>query len=346
MNNQQIFTFLILMVIIGSLNISVFGQNEAFILGIDASPANDLMVLSNSREEVVVQRLSSDNIISVYPQYDSIKHLSSFDMSIGDIDLSPDASMIAVTFSGYDANIIRIIRTTDGTLVKELFIHSTLGQIDWSSTPNGERIAITSSTGGGSTYFSYIVLVDASDFTVLSEREVDEYSGIEIEFNPAGTQIAYIQDSDVIISDLDGNDIFQLVEHKQIVSDLAWSPSGNHIATIEDSSLKVWDAQSGSRISDFPIHIADTFSFPTEIVWNPSGNQIAILGNSAIYIWDMSTNTIINQIDTNYSVLDALWLSEDEIYFTAGDSVVVRILNTCDTALIVCDDEQLQTRQS
>jgi|GEM_PF-6913601 len=329
--NSKIFRLIIAIQIIYGFVLPIFGQvNQETVYTIDVNVSQDLIILSNGLDEIITKSLSTGNIINVFPQADSVSHLSSFNMYIGDVKLSPDGSLIAVAFTGYDANIIRIIRADNGALLKELFINSTVGKIDWVSTSNGERIIVTSSFGGGSFYDYYIVLVDASTFDILYEKAVSEFSSLAIKLNPLGTLFAFIQDSEVIISDVDGNDLFQLIGHQQVVSDLSWSPNGQYLATVEASSLKVWNPQSGLQAYDFPIQINDTFGFPTEITWNPSSNKIAILGDSGIYIWDMASNSIIGQIDTTESVFDASWVSENEILYTAGDDVRIDNLDSCD----------------
>src|SRR5262249_22303783 len=76
--------------------------------------------------------------------------------------------------------------------------------------------------------------------------------------------------------------------HKGSVTAVTWSPSGQYIASAGtlDSSVQVWNANTGNR----------TFLFPTTdqsvdaLAWSPEGSRIAAaLGSDTVNIWSIAT---------------------------------------------------------
>jgi WD40 repeat protein len=79
--------------------------------------------------------------------------------------------------------------------------------------------------------------------------------------------------------------------HKGSVTAVTWSPSGNHIASAGtlDSSVQVWNANTGTRI----------FLFATEdqrvdaLAWSPDSIRIAAaLGSDTVNVWSIETGDL------------------------------------------------------
>ena len=79
--------------------------------------------------------------------------------------------------------------------------------------------------------------------------------------------------------------------HKGAVTAVTWSPSGNHIASAGtlDSSVQVWNANTGNRISLFAMKDQRVDA----LAWAPDGSKIAAaLGSDTVNIWSIETRDL------------------------------------------------------
>lgn len=92
---------------------------------------------------------------------------------------------------------------------------------------------------------------------------------------------------------------------------IAWSPTGEYIATGNQGGFSLWDSQTGELIQRYPIIVPDhpeIAPLVTELVWNPNGSQIAtrlqfpFVDRDRIQVLDIpSGDTVIDNIEAGQS---------------------------------------------
>jgi WD40 repeat protein len=108
------------------------------------------------------------------------------------------------------------------------------------------------------------------------------------------------------------NVILDLATHFYRADNLAWSPAGEKIATVDaEGTIRIWNASGGGLLQTF-IHISN----PNSIVWSPDGSKIAVLYDAAtIKVYDVSTKQ-------EYVQPEGMLTANDEILWV-GDRILL-----------------------
>jgi len=123
-----------------------------------------------------------------------------------------------------------------------------------------------------------------------------------------------------------------LSAHTAIVSDVAWSPDGKHIATSSrDGTVRIWETASWTELLSINAHGAFTKEGTGEfqigesgvrtVVWSPNEEQIVTLGNTdrTAIVWDAKTGEKIASFTSHKDwVLSASWSPDGNSIVTTG----------------------------
>ena len=82
-----------------------------------------------------------------------------------------------------------------------------------------------------------------------------------------------------------------LTGHTNLVTSVAWSPTGNQIASGSlDNTIKIWDVSTGKELKT----VASGTSLA--IAWKPDGQRLASCSsNATIKIWDSNTGQLLQE---------------------------------------------------
>ena len=226
----------------------------------------------------------------------------------GEIEYSPDGSMIAVAYDRFTA----IYNSTNGEELwsvtspnsqyyyyERYYDHS----VSWS--PDGLKLAASI---GDSLYLYDVNLMQEINHITLEYRGLDHYIS-SVAFSPDGTRLAYCSNKGE--SYLRGaSGLLWKITYDSLSSctDIAWSPDSERIATSYSSSgdhasaVVVQYAKDGSMLDRFGalrvLACEDTYSYSCGVVegldWHNNGDYIlhSVSGyNAGIYHWEFD-NTV------------------------------------------------------
>ena len=131
-----------------------------------------------------------------------------------------------------------------------------------------------------------------------------------IDINQSFEKVASATDGKIIIQSIKNpNDVISIIAHEKTISDIAFSPVINAIASGSwDKTVKFWDTDTGKCIHTLAGHNA----FISDIDFNPYGNQIASADNQGfIKIWNSDTGKEIRTLDGHRRVVSCIKFSPD-----------------------------------
>ncbi|HLI69446.1 MAG TPA: protein kinase [Ktedonobacteraceae bacterium] len=72
---------------------------------------------------------------------------------------------------------------------------------------------------------------------------------------------------------------------------VAWSPDGSQIATVDQTTLYLWDASTGKASATYPVRNPPyPIAFNADLVWSPDSSHLVLdTGYSTLQIWDIRT---------------------------------------------------------
>jgi WD40 repeat protein/serine/threonine protein kinase len=129
----------------------------------------------------------------------------------------------------------------------------------------------------------------------------------------------------VLIMGVEFNQIWDLTTreatfsgHQQGLTDAAWSPDGNSIATGSlDSTARIWEAASG-QLEAALYHPAAVI----DIAWSPDGMQLASIGqDGALRVWGVDSRTFDGSpIFKGYKFAELSWSPGGKRMFTSSET--------------------------
>jgi WD40 repeat protein len=166
---------------------------------------------------------------------------------------SPDGSRLAVISleAGDSRQKVIIYDAVTGDTLQTLALRPNqkdqtyVGQVEWSA--DGTRIATSTEQEIGAG--NLIEIWDAA-----SGERLYTLQGVRFSWSPDGTRIASVQlDGTVAVQNLMGEVIYSIREPDESLSDVAWSPSGEYIATTNRHDIiTVWRAwQTTAELIDY-----------------------------------------------------------------------------------------------
>ncbi len=222
--------------------------------------------------------------------------------SIVAVQWSPDGKWIAS--AGRNTGTVRLWHI-DGRRgpVMQGFAKHTLS-IAWK--PDSRRLALGGSDG-------FITLWDPDDGALLSELEIGHGDIDAVGWKADGTSLAAGSDGIWTLVKSDGEKVAEQQGHQSAVMGIAFSPDGQHIASVAwDHRVKLWHAD-GSPDRTVKGHTAPAVA----VSWNPNSQQFASSGNDgAVHVWNVESGR------TDWS---ALYLHDDiMITLTSAGQLISR----------------------
>lgn len=188
-------------------------------------------------------------------------------------------------------------------------------RLDWS--PNGQRVAVASSTG--------IWLYD-NNLNDVSYAESPLNLVLDMRFSPTGEKIAAVNmEGQIYIWE-----IAQLSEHFRPLTtmqaefglfSLTWSPDGNQLATGSwNGDVHIWNTETGELLILIPNLGGNLGGSVTSLAWSPDGSQIAIGvsggSESYLYLWEVQTEVLSKKITIQAAPIHLGWrIPNQEIIF-------------------------------
>lgn len=237
---------------------------------------------------------------------------------IGDLDFSPDGTLLAASFGGgiFSPGIIRLFDTTTGDLVKELDAWSSSGDIAWK--PDGTQLASRAQSGAGSHYFNHLMIWDIPSGKLALDQDLGEASSINIAWSPDGSQLATADGPNLYLSDTTTWSRELKAVFPPGVTDITWNNDGKYIAGVNAlGTVYIVDTNTWQVTATLPG--TSTQEYLRRITWS-SDNRIAATSTGQVLVWDAATGTLIDTLDTP-DVVDVAWLANNDLLIgSASDS--------------------------
>ena len=198
-------------------------------------------------------------------------------------------------------------------------------------SPDGRWLAI------GTSAFLELYEAQTYQFSRTIEMNVDA-----LEFSPDGTEVL-VADGDLLhrLDTTTGQVVETLTGGEDHISDLAYSPDGKQIASIDKRGVvRLWEDHQKATT----FRRAHTRWEKHAILFSPDGEQL-IVGAYDVEIWDIATAQLVGGSLTD-SLVTSLALHPDTMQLAVGTEegmIELRILGTCDrTSLIDGNDVEVE----
>ena len=115
-------------------------------------------------------------------------------------------------------------------------------------------------------------------------------------------------------------------EHKDIVTDVAWSPDGESIAsTSADATVRIWNAGTGQTTRVYKGHTGAVYA----LSWSPDGSQMATASeDGGVHVWNVRTGEkMIEYRGHQGEVLAVCWSPDGTCIASAGQDKTVQVWN-------------------
>jgi serine/threonine protein kinase/WD40 repeat protein len=224
--------------------------------------------------------LSDDDAIYIWDrQADRLRELRGHKGSIWTLDFSPDGAKLA---SGSIDNTVKVWDVATGAVIRTIDeLQSNIAAVAWS--PDGELLAVGRAEGRGVSIYAAAtgdrlhlyemggvsrhrlswspdgrqlavnastrwLILKRSDWITVVEHAHPTWSGsdstgVDIQWNPAGTLVAYSERANVIIWDpATDKEVQRFIGHRELVQSLCWRPDGRQLlSTDRTSEIRIWD---------------------------------------------------------------------------------------------------------
>jgi len=264
---------------------------------------------------------------------------------VNDAVFSPTEKII---ITGDSKGIVQIVSATDGLVVKQIPLNSSIRDIDIqksgkfaavtsdngkitlidlstraksgidlegtnikfaSFSPNGLQIATGSANGVVSLW-----TLNQPDNVINTRKHAGEV--LTLEFSPNGFYLVTGGvDGAVVVTDTRTGLEKYRVFHDDQVKDIAFSPDGNWFVTVSnDRKIRVWDTNTGR-----PIMVMSQDNFIQSVKVSANGQWIATTGDDkTVRVWNAATGTELFEIPIKDKGT-VLGFSKDGKYLIAGD---------------------------
>jgi WD40 repeat protein len=233
------------------------------------------------------------------------------------VQFSPDGSKIAVSFGGAigGCGLVRVHRSTDGSLLLESDRYAASGAIDWS--PDSARIIVSAGTGIGSRAPYYLTIFSVITGEMLRESRVAP-SYLYADWNPVHSVVAHAgSDTSIVLTDTENwQEIRRLTGHAEEPHDVAWHPDGDYLASIDFDTIRIWDTTDGQQEAVFNINTASLY--PSTVSWNVDGNLLAATIDDRIEVWDVQAQQVISSVNTGGVITGMDWHPNGTIFYTTS----------------------------
>jgi WD40 repeat protein len=310
--------------------------HRSLVKNIAFSPDDRLLAVALFNGQLAIWNASKLSVFD--PNGELLQTLSTSKGGYTDVAFSPDGSTVIFAsdnggVSGWDTASWSRKRWENDSLSKE-----PARAVAFS--PDGRTLAVGSCSNSPLSLFEAITGI---------RRRTLESKGCtySVAFSPDGafTAAAMTQDSSVtLFSVRSGGRVRVLGNHKGHVSQIAYSPSGDTIASVgHDGLLRVWNLHGGRPAQTFVrSEVKDPPPWANSVDFAPDGRRLAVgYDDGAAVLWDVRTTTAIARISLTGTPIDtfanALRDRVDAIRFSrngkrlavsAGNSVTVWELRT------------------
>lgn len=253
-----------------------------------------------------------ENIVSICPDGTEKRRLTVDTYGNFGPSWSSDGSVIAF-LSRRSGTWQLHVMDQDGGNIRQITFRLDIG--DWFWLPDGNRIAVMTTSGDGEKSWQEVNVV-TKNIIPLADRSYDFLIAPAV-FSHDGTRLAYLAlpeqaegidslpySTQVHIRNIDGSNDFVLTTDDWYIYRPVWSPDDSQIAF-----LSQWDRPSdqfaiymvnvdGSNLhriidsSDLQRVIELEFSQPFSFTWSPDGGSFAIYAHGSFYILDLKSAEI------------------------------------------------------
>jgi len=200
----------------------------------------------------------------------------------------------------------------------------------------GAKVAIGSCpVAMGATASLACVVTTDDKLCAFSVQKKDKVAEVKLPFSPTCVAVAPNdglvavggEDNAVHLLQPDGTEKTKLSKHREKLSCVAFSPTGDKLASgCANKEVVVWDTQAGT-----PLYAPGTGFHTARVVclaWSPSGEALASGGVDAqIIVWDVPNKAVKHKIalaHTAGAIRQICWTSPSEVCSGGGDACIKR----------------------
>lgn len=240
------------------------------------------------------------------------------------VDWSPNGTQIA---TGNTLGDVEIWNVDAGALVNTLHGHTQeIMVLQWS--PNGSLLA--SGSPDGTIRIWDVVSGQATQVMIFTPPDSLFRAILDIDWSPDSTFVVGARETgSIVIWDIRTGESQTLFSHDDMALTVAWSPSGNLIASGgADDKLFLWDTINQSLSEFAPISSEDLGSVDS-IDWSADGNRIAVATRrGGIRIFDLSTDSLVFHLPQPPRTIASLNWSPDNTELAIRNRETVTVVNT------------------
>ncbi|MBL9007580.1 MAG: WD40 repeat domain-containing protein [Myxococcales bacterium] len=186
-------------------------------------------------------------------------------------------------------------------------------------SPDGRYCALGNGSGE-------LFLIDAASGRVLWRELAHGHGLLSLSIAPDGLHIASCgQDASAKLWNASGELCAQLPGGHSWVEQVAWSPTGDVLATASARRVRLWTAQG--------VPLRETDDLPSTVAglaWHPDGSAVAAAGYGGVYICPVEDRKAIRHLRWKGSLLSVAWSPNAQVLASCSQDCSVHFwrLNT------------------